>query len=311
MRLDDIRESDQIEDRRGQGGYSGGGGGGFGIPGGGGGLGIGAIIVISLIGWAFGINPAILIQGAETINDVRNGGQTQSAPQSQPRRAPQGQQQASRGTDDDARFVSKILAETEDVWARELPKQLNIQYEKVPLVLFTGATRSGCGTAQSAMGPFYCPEDKKVYLDMAFFREMKQRLGGGGEFAYAYVIAHEVGHHVQDLMGVLGRAQEQQGRLPRREANGISVRIELMADCFAGVWANHASQDIHLEQSDIREAVDTAAAIGDDRLQSQSQGRVVPDSFTHGSSEQRQQWLATGLKTGSVNACNTFGARNL
>jgi len=297
MRLDDMRESDQVEDRRGDGGS--GGGGGFGGIGGGGGLGLGTIVVLGLIGWALGINPAVLIGGAEIVQGVRNGpAQTSSAP-------------AGPNKIDDAseRFVAQVLASTEDVWSEVLPQQANIRYTKPQLVLFSGATRSQCGAAQSAMGPFYCPLDRKVYLDTSFFREMQQRLGGGGDFAYAYVIAHEVGHHVENLLGILPKVQDAQQRLPQREANALSVRVELMADCLAGVWGSKASTRIKLDQNDISQAMNTASAIGDDRLQKQSRGYVVPDSFTHGSSAQRQQWFNTGLKTGDVKSCNTFQTR--
>ena len=292
MRLDDVRESDQIEDRRGSGGMGG-------LPGGTGGLGIGTVVILGIIGWALGINPAVLIGGAEMVQGMRNGGQQQT---SQPSRT-------GSPTDDMGRFVGKILAQTEDVWNEVLPQQANVNYTKPQLVMFSGATRSGCGTAQSAMGPFYCPLDRKVYLDTSFFQEMRQRLGGGGDFAYAYVIAHEVGHHVQNLLGILPKVQEAQQRLPQREANAMSVRVELMADCLAGVWANHSKDQIKIDQGDIQQAMTTASAIGDDKLQQQSQGRVVPDSFTHGSSAQRIQWFTQGWQSGSVKTCNTFQSR--
>ncbi len=289
MRLDDIRESDQIEDRRGSGGFSG-------IPGGSGGLGIGTVVILGIIGWALGINPAVLIGGAEVVQSMRNGGQQQVS-----------QSSASGPGNDSMRvFVSKIMAETEDVWGQVLQQQANVQYTKPTLVLYNGQTSSGCGAAQSAMGPFYCPLDRKVYLDTSFFDEMRQRLGGGGQFAYAYVIAHEVGHHVQNLLGILPKVQDAQQRLPKREANAMSVRVELMADCLAGVWANHAQSQIQLNQADIQQAMNTASAIGDDKLQEQSQGRVVPDSFTHGSSAQRMKWFTQGWQDGVVKNCNTF-----
>jgi predicted metalloprotease len=225
-----------------------------------------------------------------------------------------GQQQVSTGprgpiADDTGKFVARVLGSTEQVWSEVLPQQANVRYTKPQLVLFSGATRSSCGAAQAAMGPFYCPLDRKVYLDTAFFNEMQRRLGGGGDFAYAYVIAHEVGHHVQNLLGILPKVQEAQQRLPKREANALSVRVELMADCLAGVWANHSKDAIHLDQNDIREAMTTASAIGDDALQKQAQGYAVPDSFTHGSSAQRQQWFNVGLQSGNVKTCNTFQSR--
>jgi predicted metalloprotease len=291
MREDDLRPSENIEDRRG------GGGGRFTARGGG--LGIGAVLVLTLIGWALGINPATLIGGAEMVAGGGNGAY-QSAP-------------ARTGTPNDqvGNFVARVLGETEDVWSEVLPAQANRQYEKPILVLFSGATRSGCGTAQSAMGPFYCPLDRKLYLDTSFFQDMQRRFGGGGDFAYAYVISHEVGHHVQNLIGLLPKVQRAQRDAPdRATANAISVRVELMADCFAGVWANKMNQrHNNIDENDVREAVRAASAIGDDRLERQSQGYAVPDSFTHGTSQQRVHWLTTGLKTGSMKACDTFQAQ--
>jgi uncharacterized protein len=222
-------------------------------------------------------------------------------------------QPARTGTpsDDMGQFVAAILAANETVWSEVLPQQKNIQYVKPKLVLYSGRTASGCGGAQSAMGPFYCPLDQKVYLDTAFFQDMKRRLGGGGDFAYAYVIAHEIGHHVQNLLGILPKIQAAQQRASSAEnesgSNQLSVRVELMADCLAGVWAANQEQKQHfLEPGDVESAVTTAQAIGDDRLQKMSQGVAVPDSFTHGSSAQRVQWLNTGLKSGEVDSCNTF-----
>lgn len=313
MRWDDSRRSDNVEDVRG-----GGGGGGFGIPMGGGGLGIGAVIILAIIGYVTGIDPRILISGVE---NATNGGQPQQqqpyTPDYQHRVQDQeAQQQGSSGEattgrpaakDQMSDFVAAILGETEDVWSEVLPAQKQIRYVDPKLVLYTGVTHSGCGQAQSAMGPFYCPVDQKVYLDMAFFNDMKTKLGGGGDFAYAYVIAHEVGHHVQNLLGILPKVRERQENASQEEANNLSVRIELMADCFAGVWASHADQKWHvLEAGDIEKAMNTASAIGDDRLQKQSRGYAVPDSFTHGSSQQRQEWLTRGLKSGQINSCNTF-----
>ncbi|MBV9078727.1 MAG: neutral zinc metallopeptidase, partial [Methylobacteriaceae bacterium] len=220
MRWEDFRESSYVEDRRGSGG-----GGGFGIPIGGGGLGIGTVIVLGLVGWALGIDPRILIGGAEMV--TRGGGSSYQ------QQAPQGRQ----GTPPDqvGRFAAAILGNTEDVWQQVLPAQANRQYQPTPLVLYTRGTRSGCGSAQSAMGPFYCPLDRKVYLDTSFFQEMQRRFNAGGDFAYAYVIAHEVGHHVQNLLGILQRVQKRQQEVGETESNQLSVRIELMADCLAGV----------------------------------------------------------------------------
>ena len=303
MRLDDIQESGNVEDRRGEGGgFGGGGGGGFGgIPGGRGGLGFGAIALLTVVGWALGINPAILIGGAEIVTGGRGGGQIVS------RSAPPAQ---SSGQEEELRvFVSKVLKSNEDVWTQILPEQGRVNFRVAPLVLFRDATRSGCGGAESAMGPFYCPVDTRIYLDMSFFEEMRSRFRAGGDFAYAYVIAHEMGHHIENLLGILPKVQQMQQRVSRKEANALSVRVELMADCLAGVWAYHANQRYRiLEQGDIEKALTAAAAIGDDTLQRQSQGRVVPESFTHGTSEQRSRWLTQGLRTGRVDQCNTFNS---
>ncbi len=299
MQWEDARRSGNIEDLRGD---SGGGGGGFGIPIGGGGLGIGAIIILSLIGYATGIDPRILIGGAEQIS---NHGQSYQQQYQQPRQQAARNQAAPKDQMGD--FVAAILGETEDVWSEVLPAQKGVQYVAPRLVLYNRVTRSGCGQAQSAMGPFYCPVDRKVYLDIAFFNDMKNRLGGGGDFAYAYVIAHEVGHHVQNLLGILPKVHDAQQQGDEQQSNALSVKLELQADCFAGVWAANADQKWHvLEQGDVQKALNTAAAIGDDRLQQASRGYVVPDSFTHGSSAQRQQWLNAGLKSGKIDNCNTF-----
>ncbi|VFU07772.1 KPN_02809 family neutral zinc metallopeptidase [Methylocella tundrae] len=295
MRWEDFRRSDNVEDRRGETGYAGGG------PSfGGGQLGIGAIVVLGLIGWALGIDPRLLIGGAEMLSGARHGGQTQSAPP--PSR------QAGAPSDQMGQFVAAVLAENEDVWTDILPSQKGVAYVKPKLVLYNGSTRSGCGGASASMGPFYCPNDQKVYLDTSFFRDMKEKLGGGGDFAYAYVIAHEIGHHVQNLLGILPKVQAAQQRASSKaQANAISVRVELMADCLAGVWAANAQKKYQiLDPGDIDKAVRTAQAIGDDRLQKAAQGYIVPDSFTHGSAAQREQWLNTGLKSGEVDACNTF-----
>ena len=300
MRWDDLRSSDNVEDRRGDGG---GGGGGF--PGGGaGGLGIGAIVVILIVSYFTGINPAILIGGAQQISRGGGGGQEEQAdPQTQTQT-----RQRQAPTDQSGRFASKILGNTEDVWSQILLQQTGKQYTPTTMVLYTGGTRSGCGSAQAAMGPFYCPLDKKVYLDTGFFKEMAQKFGVKGDFAYAYVIAHEVGHHVQDVLGILGKVQaRQQQASSKTEANALSVRIELMADCLAGVWAKNSNDKYNdLDQGDVDEALNAAAQIGDDALQKRGQGYVVPDSFTHGSSAQRQRWFSAGYKTGQTKACDTF-----
>lgn len=323
MEWENSRRSDNIEDLRGSGG---GGGGGFGMPIGGGGLGIGAIIILSLIGYATGIDPRILIGGAETVvnhgqsyqgqNDQGQGyrGQDDQGGQGygqgqygQPQRRAGNTGSQGAPKDQMGDFVAAVLGQTEDVWTDVLPNQKGVQYVPPKLVLYSGLTRSGCGQAQSAMGPFYCPVDRKVYLDMAFFNDMKTKLGGGGDFAYAYVVAHEIGHHVQNLLGILPKVHAAQERADGPQANALSVRLELQADCFAGVWAANADQKWHvLQEGDVQKALNTAEAIGDDRLQKASRGYAVPDSFTHGSSAQREQWLSAGLKSGKVDSCNTF-----
>jgi uncharacterized protein len=296
MEWEQSRESMNVEDRRGDGG------GGFSIGGGGGGLGIGAIIILGLIGYFTGIDPRLLIGGAEILTGAHNGSTYQAPATTQTT-----QSQTALQNDPMRHFVAKVLAETEDVWSKVLPAQKNVQYVAPKLVLYSGSTHSDCGQAQAAMGPFYCPEDKKVYLDMSFFNDMRTKYGGGGDFAYAYVIAHEIGHHVQDQLGILSKVDAAKAQVSRTQANALSVRIELMADCLAGVWANNANQEWHiLDSGDVEKALATAQAIGDDRLQKAAQGYVVPDSFTHGSSALRQKWLQTGLDSGQIDSCNTF-----
>ncbi|GJE54004.1 MULTISPECIES: KPN_02809 family neutral zinc metallopeptidase [Methylobacterium] len=301
MRWEDFRSSDNVEDRRGEGG-----GGGMGFPGGGaGGLGIGTIVILCIIGWVTGINPAVLIGGYSQVTGGGGGQREERADpdtQAKRRQAP---------TDQSGKFAAAILGNTEDVWKEVLPNQTGKQYTTTTMVLYQGGTRSGCGDARAAMGPFYCPLDKKVYLDTGFFKEMEQKFKVKGDFAYAYVIAHEVGHHVQDVLGILGKVQGRQqaagGNTP--EANKLSVRVELMADCLAGVWAKNSNDKWNaLEPGDIQEAMNAASAIGDDKLQEQAQGYAVPDSFTHGSSEQRMRWFMTGYKSGQTKSCDTFRA---
>jgi len=308
MRLDDLPESSNVEDRRGDGPGRGGLGG---LPIGGGGLGIGTIVVLGLVGWALGIDPRLLIGGAELVSHNTPQVQTQSRPTGTPK-------------DETGRFVARVLGSTEAQW-KDIFAQRNGTYRAPTLIMYSGTTQAACGgQAQSAMGPFYCPTDQKVYLDTAFFREIATRFGGCDvgsrtcEFAQAYVIAHEIGHHVQQLLGVLNRAHSaQQASGDRAEANRIQVRVELQADCFAGVWAKHeddkerAQGKVFVEPGDIETALRTAAAIGDDTLQRRGQGRVVPDSFTHGTSEQRQRWFSNGFKNGTVAGCNTFNATQL
>lgn len=286
MRWDDFRSSGNVEDRRG-----------MGMPRGAGGIGIGTLVIVGIVGWALGINPLVLLSGLDAIQ----GGGSQYEQSAQP----QGRQGAP--TDQLGRFAANVLAQTEDVW-KEIFREQGRTYKDPTMVLFSGATRSACGGASSEMGPFYCPLDQKVYLDLTFFQEMKDRFRAPGDFANAYVIAHEVGHHVQNITGILPKVQEAQRRAgSKAEANALSVRVELMADCLAGVWAYHANDRFRiLEPGDVQEALNAASAIGDDRLQKQSQGRVVPDSFTHGSSQQRVTWFSRGLKTGSMQQCNTL-----
>jgi predicted metalloprotease len=294
MEWENTPESTNIDDRRGMGG-----GGGMSIGGGTGGLGIGVVIVLALIGYFTGIDPRVLIGGAEIVTGSNGNAVNQQVSMT---RAP-----APAGNDQMKTFVAHVLGETEAVWAQVLPAQKGVAYRNATLVLYDGATSSGCGGAQAAMGPFYCPLDKKVYLDMSFFRDMQTKYGGGGEFAYAYVIAHEIGHHVQDLLGILDKVDAAKERVGQTQANALSVRVELMADCLAGVWAANANQKWQiLESGDIEKAMATAAAIGDDRLQTAARGYAVPDSFTHGSATARQQWLTTGLKSGQVASCDTF-----
>jgi predicted metalloprotease len=286
MRWEGNRQSDNVEDRRSSGG------GGLGRRS----IGIGTIVV-ALIGWGvFGINPLT------TIGLLSGGGpaQVQQGPASSP---PQDDKQAA--------FVSTVLASTEDVWG-QIFQQGGARYQAPRLVLFRGATPTACGTGQSAMGPFYCPGDHKVYLDMEFFDTMSRQLGAPGEFARAYVIAHEVGHHVQALLGTSAKVDSMRGRISEREQNALSVRLELQADCYAGIWARHSQQaKSWLDQSDIESAINAAQQIGDDTLQRRSSGTVRPDAFTHGTSAQRVHWFSQGMKSGSVQACDTFSAHAL
>jgi predicted metalloprotease len=289
MRWEGDRQSDNIEDRRG-----GGGGGGFGI--GGGTVGIGTIVVALLGSWFFGVSPS-------TILSLLSGGspaQVQQAPAHPP------------ANDRETQFVRTVLGYTEDTWS-QIFRANGATYSPPRLVLYSGRTSTGgCGAGQAAVGPFYCPADRKVYIDLTFFRMMQQRFQVGGEFTQAYVIAHEVGHHVQNLLGISGKVDSARRNLSETQANAASVRLELQADCFAGVWAYHTNQAKQIiEQGDVESALNAASAIGDDALQRQSRGEVVPDSFTHGTSAQRVRWFKRGLETGSVEQCNTFEARQL
>jgi len=283
MRWQMGRRSDNIEDRRGIGM------GGVAV---GGGLGTIVLVVIAMF---LGVDPSVVLQGG--------GSNVGTAPPNVERRAPSPEE------DQVKEFVSVVLADTEDTW-KEVFRGMNREYRDPKLVLFTDAVQSACGTAQSAVGPFYCPADQKVYLDLSFFRDLRDRFKAPGEFAQAYVIAHEVGHHVQRLLGISEKVSSLQSRAGEREGNALSVRLELQADCFAGVWANNANRSRQiLEQGDIEKGLNAAAAIGDDRLQKQSRGYVVPDAFTHGSSAQRVRWFKRGLESGSVRQCDTFNAR--
>jgi predicted metalloprotease len=296
MKWEGNRESSNVEDRRDDGGGSGGGG--LGGLLGGRSIGIGTIVVALLGGWAFGINPI-------TILNILSGG----APPAQVQQAP-----AQRPPADDrmGKFVATVLADTEDVWKDVFTKGGGT-YKEPRLVLFRGRIGTGgCGTGESAMGPFYCPTDQKVYIDLAFYETLTKRLGAPGDFAQAYVIAHEVGHHVQNLLGISGKMDQMRSRVSKTEYNALSVRLELQADCFAGVWAHHAqNQRQILQQGDVEEAMNAAAKIGDDALQGAGGGAVVPESFTHGTSAQRQRWFDMGLKTGSVKACDTFSNKGV
>lgn len=284
------RQSDNVEDRRGSGGSSGGGFGGRSI-------GIGSVVIALVASVFFGVNPL-------TVLNILSGGSPEPQSQSAPAQKPP-------ADDPMAAFVSTVLADTEDVW-KAVFTQGGATYQEPKLVLFRGTTSTACGQGQAAMGPFYCPADQKVYIDLGFYETLKNQLGAPGDFAQAYVIAHEVGHHVQHLMGITTKMEQMRGQVSQTDYNALSVRLELQADCFSGVWANHAQAARQLlEQGDVEEAMNAAARIGDDALQRSRDGQVVPDSFTHGTSAQRQRWFDNGLKNGSVKGCDTFAARQL
>ncbi|MDC8772486.1 KPN_02809 family neutral zinc metallopeptidase [Roseateles albus] len=291
MKWEDQRQSDNVEDRR-DGGGGGGFGGGRGI-GGGRGLSLGGIVIALLASWAFGINPM-------TVLGLMGGG---AAPEPAPAAR---SHTGAKLQDEGGRFVSAVLADTEDVWAVYFAEQQQ-KYPPPALVLFRGRSNTGCGLGEAAMGPFYCPADRKVYIDLAFYDTLRDRLGAPGDFAQAYVIAHEVGHHLQNLQGTTAKMDAARQRVSERDYNALSVRLELQADCYAGVWAFHSQQGKGwLEKGDIEEGLNAAAQIGDDTLQRKSQGTVVPESFTHGSSEQRTRWFKRGLESGDLKACDTF-----
>jgi len=285
MRWKSGRRSDNIEDRRGI-RLS------HGVKGGG----IGMLLLV-LIAMYFGVDPSFILQQGSEMGD---GSSVQTIPV-----------QPSAADNELADFVSVVLADTEDTW-RSLFKRMGGTYEEPNLVLFTGMVESACGYAQAAIGPFYCPRDKKVYIDLSFYRDLKNKLNAPGDFAQAYVISHEVGHHVQNLFGIMDKVQAMRPRLSQKKYNNLSVKMELQADCFSGIWAHHAQKMRNiLEPGDVEEALNAASMIGDDRLQKQSRGYVAPDSFTHGTSAQRVTWFNRGFQTGSINSCDTFKAQNL
>jgi predicted metalloprotease len=292
MRMDGQDESSNVEDVRGMGG---GGGGGFRI--GGGGLGIGSIAIAVIAGWIFGINPLTL------LGLMDGGSQAPTVQQQGPAPAPP-------ANDAGARFVSQVLRSTEVVWT-DIFKESGRSYQPPKLVLFSGSWPTACGQGEAAMGPFYCPNDQKVYIDLRFYKVLEQKLGAPGQFAQAYVIAHEVGHHVQNQLGIMDKVEAMRGRGGEAQANAISVRVELQADCFAGVWAarSQKEQGWRLEPGDIETALNAAAQIGDDTLQRKTRGTVVPETFTHGTSAQRVNWFKRGVEGGSVDRCNTFEGR--
>ncbi len=302
MRTDDFRPSENVEDNREASAARGG------LPGGAGGIGIGTVIIIGLISWYFGIDPSVLLNGAQILT----GGESTSQ---QSGTAPP--VTTSTPSDPMGKFVALVLGDTEDRW-KEIFAAGSRTYHPPRLRLFSGAEQGGCGLARSAMGPFYCPNDQRIYLDISFFDDLQNKFGGCAnnnacKFSEAYVIAHEVGHHVQNELGILPRVrQEQQASASKAEQNALQVRVELQADCLAGVWANRAQQKhSFLDPGDVDQALRTASAIGDDRLQRETQGYVVPDAFTHGTSEQRKRWFMTGFKQGDIATCNTFAANAL
>jgi predicted metalloprotease len=292
MKWEGNEQSDNVEDRRG------GGGGGGGFPIGGRSVGIGTVAVALVAGWVFGINPLTV------LGLLSGGGETAQVQQ-------QGPAQKPPPDDREAAFVSTVLKNTEVVWS-DIFRRSGGNYQAPRLVLFRGVTPTACGTGEAAMGPFYCPGDKKVYIDLGFYDTLKNQLGAPGEFAQAYVIAHEVGHHVQDELGITGKVDAARSRMSQTQNNAMSVRVELQADCFAGVWAHHSQQSKQwLDPGDIEAAMNAARKIGDDALQRSAGRAVVPDSFTHGSSAQRQRWFGNGYQSGDVKSCDTFSTQSL
>ena len=286
MRWREGRRSENVEDYRGR-------------PMGGAGikLGLGAIVAV-LLGWFFGIDPRVMLGLVQTVENT----QEQIPPPPEP-----GVRQTGSPEDEVADFASVVLADTEDTWTA-LFAERGLQYVPPKLALFTDIAQTGCGRAGASVGPFYCPLDQKVYIDLSFYQELKDKFAAPGDFARAYVLAHEVGHHVQNLLGTSDKVRAAQQRSSERDANALSVRLELQADCYSGIWANHADQSRHiLESGDVEEALGAAAAVGDDTIQKHTRGYVVPDSFTHGSAEQRARWFQTGLQSGAPEQCDTFG----
>jgi predicted metalloprotease len=328
MRWRGERESQNVEDRRDEGG------GGFSFPGGGvtfpsgggsgrgGGIGILGILIILGLMLFFGIDPSVIMQGGGPgggddnfpniqLPQPQSGPDTTNFPVPDTQQGPPLQHPQTTSEDDLKQFVGVVLADTEDVW-QDIFKQYGQTYEDPKLVLYSGGVRSACGMGMSAMGPFYCPNDEKVYIDLDFYQELKNRFHAPGDFAEAYVIAHEIGHHVQKLLGIMDKVEAVRQRIGQSESNALQIRVELQADCFAGVWANHAQESKNIiEPGDIDEALNAASAIGDDRIQKQTQGYVVPDSFTHGSSAQRVRWFKRGYESGKLENCDTFNTDQL
>ena len=326
MRWRGERESENVEDRRDEGG-----GFGFPFPGGGmrfpsggsgrgGGIGILGILILLGLMFFFGVDPSVILQGGPPGGDQGSFPDIQ-LPQSRPdttnfpipgqQHGPPVERPQSNNEDDMKRFVAVVLGDTEDVW-RDIFARYGERYSDPKLVLFSGGVRSACGTGLAQMGPFYCPNDERVYIDLDFYQELKDRFKAPGDFAQAYVIAHEIGHHVQKLLGIADQVEAARQRMGQAQANALQVHMELQADCFAGIWANHAEETKNIiEPGDIDEALNAASAIGDDRIQKQTQGYVVPDAFTHGSSAQRVRWFKRGYESGKLDACDTFNADQL
>jgi uncharacterized protein len=321
MRYDDKdQESSNVEDRRGEGGMMRGGSGFPGLGGAGGfRLPLPLLIIGGLLMFAFGFNPLDILGGGGGMPQMpqMDGGRQAGAPRSPfelpglPGSRGQARTNVPRADDDMARFVKLVLKDTEDVWEQAF-QQFGKRYVAPQLVMFDRATQTGCGTGQTAMGPFYCPLDQKVYIDLAFYKELKERFQAPGDFAQAYVIAHEVGHHVQNLLGIADKVQNMKQRLSERQSNALQVRMELQADCLAGVWAalNHHVKN-RMQPGDVEEGLNAASHIGDDMIQRQTQGRVVPEAFTHGSAEQRVRWFRRGMETAQIQQCDTFNAPDL